>query len=548
MSIDFSEKLRRSSDDELQRLRSKLLALKQIQGQITQADRDEFRARYPTPGALAKAYFVRTRQTPALDAIDAALVDLADTPGAKARQMIFVPPQEGKSTRTSCWFPLWMLAQDPTLRIGIVSYNEAKAIRWGRWIRRMIEAHPELGIELMTDSRAVDHFETTAGGSVISVGIGGGITGEPIDLMVIDDPVRGRAEAESSTYREGAWDWWESNGATRGSSRFKVVLMMTRWHADDLAGRLLKKEPGQWKTLRIPAVRDPDLPLIRGSDGASAYSPDGELISVQDRAPGYFIKLKGVRSLYVWNSIFMQTPVSAKGNLFVRSDFRYWQYLDPDRSRHDVLHGARLSLEGQVHFVTDMTRFITVDLAASKKTSADWTVASVWGITGHGRLLLLDRRRARLGEEEHFKLVVPLAKRWACPDVYVEKSFISSTLVRDGTMLGLRIQPVNAESDKITRALPATGRVKSHTVAWPDYVDWLDEWEDEIAGFPVWAHDDQVDTFSYAARIASAHWTPPKGSDYHAEEATLRALAPSHRAYEAATGMSGEVDLSRAEW
>jgi predicted phage terminase large subunit-like protein len=140
-----------------------------------------------------------------------------------------------------------------------------------------------------------------------------------------------------------------------------------------------------------------------------------------------------------------------------------------------------------------MSRFITVDLAASKRTSADWTVAAVWGITGNGRLILLDRRRARMTEEEHWSLVRPLCARWACPDVYVEKSFISSTLVRDATQAGIRVQPVSPDTDKITRALPAANRVRAHTVHWPDYVDWLDEWEDELAGFPSWANDDQVD-------------------------------------------------------
>jgi predicted phage terminase large subunit-like protein len=544
MSINFSEKLRRSSDAELLRLRSKLVEYKRIQGQITQADRDDFRARYPTPGALAKAYLPSTRQTPALDAIDAALVDLAAAPGATGRQMVFIAPQEGKSTRVSCWFPLWLLAQDPTLRIAVVSYSATKAERWGRWLRRMIENHPELGIELTGDRKAVNDFETTAGGKVLSVGIGGGITGEPVDVMVIDDPVRGRAEAESPTYRENAWGWWESNGSTRLSARGKVVLMLTRWHADDLAGRLIKREPGAWQVLRIPAVREAGAIEVRGSDGASVYSPDGELISVQNRAPGHFLALKTRRSRYVWNSIYMQTPVSAEGNLFARPDFRYWSYLNPDPSHHDPLKGSRISIEGTSLFIGDMSRFITVDLAASKRTSADWTVAAVWGITGNGRLILLDRRRARMTEEEHWSLVRPLCARWACPDVYVEKSFISSTLVRDATQAGIRVQPVSPDTDKITRALPAANRIRAHTVHWPDYVDWLDEWEDELAGFPSWANDDQVDAFSYAARIASAHWTPPQD---------LPKVAPPRREpvddeYQASTGLVTVLDLSRADW
>src|ERR1051326_4982579 len=261
--------------DELWELKSSLQRLKERQAEAKRLTLADFQARYPTPGAFAQALQPDTRQTPALEAVDRSLVALRDAPQDTGRQMIFIAPQEGKSTRVSCWFPFWMLAQDPGLRIAIVSYSATKAVRWGRWLRRMIEQHGErFGIELMTDSRASDRVETTRGGQVIAVGLEGGITGEPVDLLVIDDPLKGRAEAESSTYREAAWNWWESNGATRGSSRFKVLLTLTRWHADDLAGRLESREPGKWSILRIPAIREPGAPLVRGNDGASAYNTD----------------------------------------------------------------------------------------------------------------------------------------------------------------------------------------------------------------------------------------------------------------------------------
>lgn len=530
------------------------MALQSTQRQLERLNLDQFRARYPTPGALALDLQPSTRQTPALEAIDAALVDLRDAPLDFGRQMIFVPPQEGKSTRTSCWFPLWMLAQDPTLRIAIVSYSATKAERWGRWLRRMIENYGHRwGLELMADSRAVDRFETTAGGSVISVGVSGGITGEPVDLMVIDDPVRGRAEAESPTYREAAWEWWESNGSTRLSSRGRVVLMLTRWHADDLAGRLIKAEPDRWQVLRIPAVRDPHIPLVRGSDGASVYSPQGELISVQNRRPGYYLDLKSTRSMYVWNSIFMQTPVAAEGNLFRRADFRYWRKSAADPSHHDAIGGKRVRIDldnglgPRDYYLGDMARFITMDLAASTKTSADWTVASVWAISLDGWLILLDTKRARIGEEGHWDMVKPLCQLWAAPDVYVERGFIGSTLVIDATRAGVRVQPVTPDKDKVTRALPMTQRVASHTVYFPDPTDFPHvEWAmDELAEFPQGAHDDFSDSAAYAGRIASAHWTPPRN-----DTAPVRARATNDadRAYEASTGMTAGVDLSRADW
>jgi predicted phage terminase large subunit-like protein len=446
-----------------------------------------------------------------------------------------------------------MLAQDPSLKIAIVSYSATKAERWGRWLRRMIEAYGErFNLHLRSDSRAVDRFETTAGGQVVCVGVGGGLTGEQVDLMIIDDPVRGRAEAESPTYRESAWDWWESVGATRLSSRGKVVLMMTRWHADDLAGRILNREPRRWKELRIPAVRDLNAAAVRDPGGAEVYTLDGELISAQNRRPGYYKELEHTRSPYVWRSIYMQTPVVAEGNLFRRDDVRYWYPLASDPSHHDALGGRRISIDGVSCHVGEMTRFITVDLAASTKTSADWTVASCWAISLDGHLILLDRRKARIGEADHWDLVRPMVLVWACPQVYVEKGFIGTTLVRDATRSGVRIEGVDADTDKVTRALPATQRLKAHMVLFPAGADWLDDALDELAEFPSGAHDDFVDTFSYAARIISAHWNPPAtGAEAEAlarrEDTRVKDRALS-AAYESATGLRAVVDLNTAEW
>lgn len=536
-------------------MRDRLARLRTLQAEKVEADRESFLTRYPTPGLFAQAMVPRTRQTPALEAIDNALVAWTQAPLDRGRLMVFMAPQEGKSTKISAWTPLWRLAADPTLRIAIVSYAENKAERWGRWIKRMIEGHPELGISLMPDSRAAGRFETTAGGQIICVGMEGGITGEPVDDLYIDDPLRGRAEAESPTYRERAWEWWESNGATRLSSRGRVVLMLTRWHADDLAGRLRKEEPGEWTVLRIPALRHYDMPLIRGNDGASVYTPQGELISVQGRRPGYFKELKAKRSGYVWRSVYDQDPVAAEGNLFRRADFRYWHPLARNRDRHDRLNGARIRLpeKGVSVYLTDCWRFLTVDLAGSTKTSADWTVAAVWAQTGDGELILLDRIRQRLDEGNHWKAIQPLAARWAADDIFVERGFIGTTMVVDATKARLRVQPVDPDKDKITRAIPATHRVAAHTVWFPtdadDHCPWLDEWLDELAGFPSWAHDDQVDTLTYAVRVSAAKWDPMRSVTLPREPYRQDPIADAYTAQTGATGpLQGLDPLADGQW
>jgi predicted phage terminase large subunit-like protein len=287
--------------------------------------------------------------------------------------------------------------------------------------------------------------------------------------------------------------------------------------------------------LRIPAIAEEDDPLGR--------RPGDELVSVQHRRPGYFHRLKEIRSAYVFSGIYQQAPTVAEGNLFRRGDFRYWHQLPADPSRHGLLGGRRVDLAGQALPLDDCWRFLTVDLAASTKTSADYTVASAWAISPNGDLILLDRRRGRIEEEEHWDLVRPLRERWAADTVYVEAGWIGTTLVIDATASGVPVQPLSADTDKLTRALPATSRVRQHRVWFPAAADWLDEWCDELASFPSAAHDDQVDTLSYAARVVSAHWLPQEDAATAEARSGSAGESAIEQAYTAATGGSAGLDL-----
>ncbi|MGV9779842.1 phage terminase large subunit [Streptosporangium sp. NPDC003464] len=146
-------------------------------------------------------------------------------------------------------------------------------------------------------------------------------------------------------------------------------------------------------------------------------------------------------------------------------------------------------------------------------------------------------------EAEHWDHVRPLQQRWAADTVFIEQSFISTTLAIDATAAGIPVQPLTADTDKITRALPATSRVKAHRVWFPAGADWLDEWCDELASFPTAAHDDQVDTLSYAARVVSAHWLPMETADQVDARRASRDDGVIGQAYAAATGNSGAMDF-----
>lgn len=450
---------------------------------------------WPTPGAMADTLDLRTKESPALARIDERLVEVAE--GRCRRQMIFMPPQEGKSQRISRRFPTWLLSRDPTLRIAIVSYQLEKAVRWGRDIKLDVDTHPDLGITIRKDSRAAGRWHTAEGGGVYCVGIGGALTGEPVDVLIIDDPFAGRAEAESETYRKRAWEWWENVGSTRGSDRFAVVLMMTRWHEDDLAGRLMTREPGEWDVLAIPAVCENPASDPLGREV-------GQEMESVTHSPGWFHGRQKLRSAYVWRSVYQQSPTAGEGNLFKRTDFRYWH---PGVRRGDV---DQILLDGMIADMRDCTRFATIDLAASTKTSADWTVAAAWAVVPWGDLVLLDRVRVRVSEEGHFDTLTPLRQRWLKPyDVtYVESRMFGTTMVYAAGRAGIPLAELEADVDKVTRAMPAADLNRQHRLWFPANADWLDVWCDELAGFPKAAHDDQVDVTAYAARVAVAHWLP----------------------------------------
>lgn len=317
-----------------------------------------------------------------------------------------------------------------------------------------------------------------------------------------------------------------------------LISHNTRWHQDDLAGRILSRpSPLRWKVLSIPAIAVNDDPLGR--------LPGEELPSVRRREPGYFRRLAATMSRYVFSGVYQQTPTAAEGNFFRRPTFRYWRDMP---AWHDGRE--RIDLEGTAVTLADTWRFITMDFAASSRSSADFTVASCWAITNMGDLVLLDRVRARVPDHEHFALCAPLIERWGVTQVYVEQNWWSKTFVADARDHGTPVAPLLADTDKVTRAIPAAGRIHSGKVWFPAVTsgcpcgeckdgDWLDEWCDELAIFPEGTHDDQVDTLAYAARVAVAEWTPaptPARPGFSPHE---RAVAAAH---DSATG-DGRRDL-----
>lgn len=496
---------------------------------------DRFRPkprRWASPLTMATALDRAFIRSPALNLIDAELVKLTDT--TDGRLMVFMPAQEGKSTAASLWYPLWLLAYDPTLRIGIVSYGADLAESFGKAVKRVIEAHPDIGIRLRQDSRAAGRWETDRGGGLYCVGLDGGLSGRPLDILIYDDVIKDRRQAESAAHRKACWDHWEQVGRPRLSARGRVVVLLTRWHTDDLPGRLKQREPDRWRVVEIPAVAGEWVADQRAPGGGRwvAAGPDPlgrapgvEMVSARRRRPGYFLDLAQSMARYAWLSIYQQKPTAAAGTMFARPDWRYWQW---DTWPH------RINLGGSVRDLRDCWRYLTADLAASTRTSADWTVAAVWALTMDRQLVCLGRVRARVEQAGHWELVRPLSVEWGTADMGVESAMMGTTLVRQAVRAGLNPFDLRADADKVTRAIPYAHMVRQGQVWLPDAADWADEWIDEHADFPGAAYDDQVDVGAYAAKLAHG-WNPaqsPQGTGRAVpdpgEAAIMAALGNGH--------------------
>lgn len=235
--------------------------------------------RRDTPGELAVTLDPgRLVQRPHLRAIDECMRYVLETP--RAAVMIWTPPQVGKSWRVSRWAPFWWLIHRPRDRILLASFAESLARGHARAARQLVEHYGhKFGLVLDPAESAASDWSLLSGGGMRARGVGGGLTGQPGDLGLIDDPVKDRQAAESAVIRNWVWDWYSAVFTTRLSPEAREVLTMTRWHRDDLAGRLLARDGrvedgGRWKVLHLPAIAV--VP-----DPARGFGPDP-----LDRAPG----------------------------------------------------------------------------------------------------------------------------------------------------------------------------------------------------------------------------------------------------------------------
>lgn len=412
-----------------------------------------------------------------------ALVDYLEavSRGETRRLMVFMPPRHGKSMLASEYFPAWWLGCHPEKQIIAATYAQQLADDFGRKVRNLClsasHAWTFPDFSLSQDSQAANRFHTSHGGAYFAVGAGGPITGRGADLLLIDDPIKGREDAESEVKRGHLKDWYQAVARTRLMPGGAIVVIQTRWHEDDLAGWLLRDHKHEgWEILNLPAFAEPNDPLSR---------TEGEALWPEAYPKSELNALKVAVGSRDWASLYQQRPSAAEGGIFKRA---YWQSFQPTEYHPKAL------LES-----LGISRVIQAwDTAFKAREQNDYSACVTIGVA-KARYYILDVVRERLEFPDLKRAVVSAAAKWNPHAVLIEDKATGQSLLQELTRdTRIPLLPVKADKDKVSRANAITPTVEALLVYLPEDGAWVQDFLDEAAAFPNAPHDDQVDALVHA--------------------------------------------------
>ena len=407
---------------------------------------------------------------------------LADIQAKRSPRLILTaPPQHGKSELVSRRLPAFALGRNPNLQVIATSYSADRAFDFSNDVQHIMDTKqyhdifPDTRIvgeyaKVGEARRAVGLFQVVGHrGRYRAAGVGGGITGEPADLLIIDDPIKDFAEAISENVRESVWNWLTSTAMTRLQEGGGVIIMATRWHLDDPIGRLLEKQPGLWELVNFRAIAEEDEP---------PYRLAGEPLTIERYSLDSLLKIRdgGATSSYQWEALYQQRPSPLGGGIFKRDD---WQpFKEPP---------ARFS---------EMVQ--SWDCTFKDTRSSDFVVGQVWGVAGAGRYLL-DQVRGHKSFSATLEAIRQMSAKWPEAHRKLVEDKANGTAVIDTLRSEIPgLIAVEPEGGKEARAHAVSAFVEAHNVYLPADAPWVPGFIEEAAAFPNGAHDDQVDAMTQA--------------------------------------------------
>lgn len=403
--------------------------------------------------------------------------------GKIKRLMIFMPPRHGKSVLCSEFFPGWFIGRNPEKQIIFATYSQDLADDFGRrvrnWLRDSIYQAVFPDIALATDSSAASRFSVGDRGAYFAVGVGASITGRGADLLVIDDPLKGREEADSETTRRRLKEWYSSVAYTRLMPGGAIILIQTRWHPDDLAGWLLKEHQHEnWDVLSLPAISE---------SGSALWSERYPLKALE--------RIQSTLTARDWAALYQQKPIVEGGNILKRKWWQVW-----DKKTPACLYVLQ-----------------SWDTAFSEKDDKNnsYSARTTWGVfedkEGHFALLLLDAWRGRVDYPSLKEEALRAYKEYQPDCVLIEKKASGQSLIQDLRRSGIPIASYQPDRDKVARAYAVQAMLESGQIYYPDR-KWADAVIAECAQFPNCQSNDFVDTCTQAwlrVRNSGLLKTPP---------------------------------------
>jgi len=404
--------------------------------------------------------------------------------GEVKRLMLFVPPRNGKSELGSILFPAWYLGKHPEKEIITSSYSSDLAQDFGYKTRNLVDSQEYQEIfktKLREDSKNKAKWMTQEGGSYTAVGVGGAITGRGADLLIIDDPVKNREEAESQLIRDNKWNWYTSTAYTRLEKGGAVILILTRWHKDDLAGRLLQAEADggdKWEVVKFPAIATQD----------EKYRKQGEALWSDKYDLDALMAIKKTIGNYDWSALYQQEPQSSETQEFKQEHILY-------RTQEEL---DRLST----------LNYLTIDTAISERASADNTGfcdnsvdrENKWNLNAWkmkvSPLELIDYL-FKLNSERHYEKI-GIEKT-----IYLQavKPFLDEGMRKRNKFLPI-VELQHNQVNKEVRIRGLLPRYESKSVF--HIVGKCNDLEEEMWSFPKGIHDDVIDATAYQIQIAEA--------------------------------------------
>tara|TARA_R110000764_G_scaffold107297_4_gene193140 strand:- start:4385 stop:5926 length:1542 start_codon:yes stop_codon:yes gene_type:complete len=401
--------------------------------------------------------------------------------GDEDRVCVNIPPRHGKSQLVSIFFPAWFLGRNPNKKVMMVSHTTDLAVDFGRKVRNLIsiDDYKEIfpTVKLAVDSKSAGRWNTNFGGEYYACGVGSALAGRGADLLLIDDP-HSEQDVINGNFSvfERAYEWYTFGARTRLMPGGSVAIIQTRWHMDDLTGRvtndMVKNENSdQFQVVEFPAILDSE-----DADGKPVQKP---------LWPEFFglealLRTKASMPSFQWNAQYQQTPTAEEASIVKREWWRIWVDDEPPKCEYIIM---------------------SLDAAAEKHNRADYTSLTTWGVFFNEEeemhnLILLNAIKERMEFPELKELAIREYHEWE-PDAFiVEKKSSGSALYQEMRRMDLPVQeytPHRGSGDKMARLNSVADIIKSE-LCWVPAKRWAEELVEEIAGFPFMSNDDQVDS------------------------------------------------------